>query len=93
MLSVNEYKKSMESTLINVFGCLHGVKQLTLEGFLLQFLAAGNVPERLPTMYNHLKNLTLNINFENLDQLSVALCLCGSSPNLQEINAKSNKLV
>ncbi|XP_058115020.1 F-box/FBD/LRR-repeat protein At1g13570-like [Magnolia sinica] len=43
-------------------------------------------------MYNHLKNLTLKINFENLDQLSVALCLCRSSPNLHEIYAKVHSI-
>ncbi|XP_058115021.1 F-box/FBD/LRR-repeat protein At1g13570-like [Magnolia sinica] len=92
MMSVNDYEKGKDSNLINVVGCLHGVKRLALEGFLLQFLAAGNVPERLPTMYNHLKNLTLKINFENLDQLSVVLCLCRSSPNLYEINAKVHSI-
>ncbi|XP_058115018.1 F-box/FBD/LRR-repeat protein At1g13570-like isoform X2 [Magnolia sinica] len=85
MTSSNNYKKSKESNLIKVLGWLHGVKRLSLEGFLLQFLAAGYVPKRLPTTYNCLKNLTLTINFLNLDDLLVALCLCRSSPNLHEL--------
>ncbi|XP_058115014.1 F-box/FBD/LRR-repeat protein At1g13570-like [Magnolia sinica] len=79
------YKKSKESNLIKVLGCLHGVKRLTLNGFLLQFLAAGDVAERLPTPYNCLKNMSLSINFENLDDLLVAFCLFRSSPNLHEL--------
>ncbi|XP_058115016.1 F-box/FBD/LRR-repeat protein At1g13570-like [Magnolia sinica] len=80
------FKKSKESNLIKILGCLHGVKRLNLDGFLLQFLAAGDVPERLPTTYYCLKNLLLSINFQNVDDLLVAFCLFRSSTNLHELN-------
>lgn len=51
-----------------------------------KLLAVGNVPEKLPTMLNNLRSLELSeISFTVMDELSSALCLIRSSPNLQKL--------
>jgi len=52
---------------------------------LLQYLAAGVVPVKLPTPYIGLSYLSLTINFGNMKEISAALCLLKSSPNLRKV--------
>jgi hypothetical protein len=52
---------------------------------LLQYLAAGVLPVKLPTPCIHLSNLSLRINFYDLNQILAALCLLRSSPNLRKL--------
>jgi hypothetical protein len=48
-------------------------------------LAAGVLPVKLPTPCIHLSFLSLSINFDDLNEISAALCLLRSSPNLQKL--------
>ena len=50
---------------------------------LLQFLAARVVPVKLPTPCINLTSLSIRLNFNDLTEISVVLCMLKSSPNLQ----------
>lgn len=52
---------------------------------LLQYLASGVVPLELPTPCMNLRTLYLEIDFNDLKQISVVLCLLKSSPNIQKL--------
>ena len=52
---------------------------------LLQYLAAGVLPVKLPTPCIDLSILSLTINFDNMAEISAALCLLRSSPNLRKL--------
>ncbi|KAF8376710.1 hypothetical protein HHK36_031627 [Tetracentron sinense] len=67
------------------------VSNLNLFNFsciLLLFLAMGNLPKRLPVAFDRLKSISLYIDFNDLNQNLVMLCLFQSSPSLQELNLK-----
>jgi hypothetical protein len=53
--------------------------------FFFQYLAAGVLPVELPTPCICLGDLSFCINFNNLKEISAALCLLRSSPNLQKL--------
>ncbi|KAF8407749.1 hypothetical protein HHK36_006884 [Tetracentron sinense] len=71
--------------LVQVLGPLTGLEKLATEGFFIKFLAIGNVPVRLPVTYDRLKSISLVMNFEDLNETLVMLCLLQSSPNLHEL--------
>jgi len=48
-------------------------------------LAAGVLPKKLPTPCMNLSHLSLTINFDDLKEISAALCLIRSSPDLRKI--------
>jgi hypothetical protein len=52
---------------------------------LLQYLAAGVLPVKLPTPCIDLSYLSLSINFDDLNEISATLCLLRSSPNLRKL--------
>ncbi|KAF8407760.1 hypothetical protein HHK36_006896 [Tetracentron sinense] len=54
---------------------------------LCMFLVMGNLPKRLPVSvaYDCLKSISLYINFKDLKQSLVMLCLFQRAPNLQEL--------
>ncbi|KAJ4961769.1 hypothetical protein NE237_021679 [Protea cynaroides] len=73
------------SRIIKVFGCFVGVEKLAVGGNFLKFLAVDFVPKRLPNAYNHMKSLDLEVCFNDVHMVSMALCLLRSTPNLQEL--------
>ncbi|XP_077233213.1 F-box/FBD/LRR-repeat protein At1g13570-like [Tasmannia lanceolata] len=93
----NKDKKYLEQgrscNLVKVLGCLESVERIDVAGYFQEFLAAGRVPERLPTTYHNLKNLHLDANFEDLNETLTVLCLLRSSSSLQtlKIQAYSTK--
>lgn len=83
---VNKNVKHQSSNLIKIGRSLPAVEKLYLEGYFLEFLALGNVPKRLPILFNNLKVLHLDeMDFSNLDEILCSLCLITSSPNLEEL--------
>ncbi|KAF8407746.1 hypothetical protein HHK36_006881 [Tetracentron sinense] len=79
------------SNLVRVLGCLTGLKKLEIYDFLMEFLAMGNPPKRLPITYDRLKSISLLMNFKDLNQTLVMLCLLQSSPNLEELEMSADK--
>ncbi|KAF8407921.1 hypothetical protein HHK36_007059 [Tetracentron sinense] len=73
--------------LVRVLSCIPSVERLSLSGDFLKFLAISNVPDSLPIRYNHLKVLELYVlNFNNLDEISVAVSIMRSAPQLEELS-------
>ncbi|KAF8407778.1 hypothetical protein HHK36_006914 [Tetracentron sinense] len=92
------------SNLIKVLGSLTGLEKLTIECYFIQvtqlyenfyfpFSAIGNIPVRLPGTYDRLKCLSLVINFEDLNETLVMLCLLQSSPSLHELDFVGDEAV
>ncbi|KAK3015411.1 hypothetical protein RJ639_007483 [Escallonia herrerae] len=61
------------------------IEKLTLVLDLSETLAVAGVPSRLPSDLNHLKNLHISMSFRSLYDVSCALCLIRSAPNLQKL--------
>ncbi|KAF8407763.1 hypothetical protein HHK36_006899 [Tetracentron sinense] len=84
--AVDEHVGQGETSNLNkALGCLTGLEKLGMYHHFLQILARGSIPERLPVTLDYLKSITLEMNFNDLDETSVVLCLLRSSPNLQEL--------
>ncbi|RHN60675.1 putative F-box domain, FBD domain, leucine-rich repeat domain, L domain-containing protein [Medicago truncatula] len=73
------------SSLLNFFNHRPRIVGLVMKNYFLKYLAAGVVPVKLPTPCIHLSHLLLNINFNDLKEISAALCLLRSSPNLRKL--------
>ncbi|AES58928.2 F-box/RNI/FBD-like domain protein [Medicago truncatula] len=74
------------SNLLNFFAHIHHIYKLDIRGYFFKYLAAGVVPVKLPTPCINLTYLWLSINFYDLKEISTALCVFRSSPNLKELN-------
>ncbi|CAL5396304.1 unnamed protein product [Camellia sinensis] len=73
------------SKLVTLFGSLPVIEFLQLEYDTVRDVISG-VPKRLPTSLNNLKTLKLFfVCFEEVNEISVILCLIRSSPNLEKI--------
>ncbi|GAV86673.1 LOW QUALITY PROTEIN: FBD domain-containing protein, partial [Cephalotus follicularis] len=69
-----------------VFCGLRVVECLCLNNGILKYLAEDSIPEMLPSTLDHLKRLELyDLNLGIKAQVSCALCLIRSSPNLQKL--------
>ncbi|CAL5206265.1 unnamed protein product [Lathyrus oleraceus] len=78
------------SNLLKFFDHRPHIENLSVHNYFLKYLAAGVVPVKLPTLCTDLDCLSICINFDDLKEISAALCLLRSSPNLQtlEISAR-----
>ncbi|MQL69361.1 hypothetical protein Taro_001660 [Colocasia esculenta] len=60
------------------------IENLVIGGHFLTLLSAiGHIPERLPHALSRLKNLTIDLNFEDLKECEATLCLLRSCCSLQ----------
>ncbi|XP_058724958.1 F-box/FBD/LRR-repeat protein At1g13570-like [Vicia villosa] len=73
------------SNFLKFFDHLPHIQSLMIHGYFLKNLAAGISPGKLPTPCIDLSYLSLSVNFDNLEEILAALCLLGSSPNLQKL--------
>ncbi|RHN77036.1 putative leucine-rich repeat domain, L domain-containing protein [Medicago truncatula] len=73
------------SNLLKFFDHLPRIQSLKIDDGFLKYLAAGIVPAKLPTLFVNLRSICLWINFNDLKQISVVLCLLKSSPNLRDL--------
>ncbi|KAA8537679.1 hypothetical protein F0562_027331 [Nyssa sinensis] len=73
------------SSLINFFAHLPRIQRLEVQSYFLKYFADGNVPERLPAPCIELNYLSIRMNFNDMEETLVVLCLLRSSPNLQEL--------
>ncbi|KAL2525336.1 F-box/fbd/LRR-repeat protein [Abeliophyllum distichum] len=66
--------------------CLPSLEELHLQAFALESLAKDTLPKKLPVTLKTLKILHLSdMYFEKIEEISCALCLIRSSPNLQKL--------
>ncbi|KAM5549759.1 hypothetical protein ABKV19_000927 [Rosa sericea] len=61
------------------------IRRLTIKRNFLKYLSIGALPEKLPQPCQYLKFLSLDMSFDNPDEISTVLCLLRSSPSLQEL--------
>ncbi|XP_059635116.1 F-box/FBD/LRR-repeat protein At1g13570-like [Cornus florida] len=73
------------SNLIKFFAHLPQIQRLEVQSYFLQYLADGRVPGRLRAPCIELNYLSVCINFNDKEEVLVALCLLRSSPNLLEL--------
>lgn len=71
--------------LVKFFAHLPRIQRLEIQSYFLKYLAAGNVPGKLPAPCIDLTHLSIRINFSSVEENLTALCLLRSSPNLQEL--------
>ncbi|CAL5340438.1 unnamed protein product [Camellia sinensis] len=84
IINVEGITHAETSKLVTLFGSLPVIEFLLLEYRTIRDVISG-VPKRLPTTLNNLKTLKLFICFEEVNEISVILCLIRSSPNLEKI--------
>ncbi|XP_077226137.1 F-box/FBD/LRR-repeat protein At1g13570-like isoform X2 [Tasmannia lanceolata] len=75
-------------SLTNVLSCLPNIKKLLVDMHFLKVLGSGDVPDRVPNTFDHLKELSLNIDFQDPRQMLAVFCLFSNSHNLQTLNIK-----
>jgi hypothetical protein len=73
------------SNLLEFSAHLPHVQRLEISSGFLKYLAAGVVPEKLPTPCINLRFLFIFIRFNDMKEVLAALCLLRSSPNLQKL--------
>ncbi|XP_077225007.1 F-box/FBD/LRR-repeat protein At1g13570-like [Tasmannia lanceolata] len=71
-----------------ILSCLRNVEVLRMHNQFLQDLAVGDVPEMVPNTFEHLKRLSLRIDFKNGKEISAILCLLRSSHLLKELEIR-----
>ncbi|KAI3763945.1 hypothetical protein L2E82_13943 [Cichorium intybus] len=70
---------------VDLFKCLPSIRYLGISKSYMEHLAAGGMPQRLRTSLPRLKFLDLDVCFQKQDELSSALCVINSSPNLETL--------
>ncbi|XP_042516717.1 F-box/FBD/LRR-repeat protein At1g13570-like [Macadamia integrifolia] len=83
--NLNHDEMGKTLSVVKVFGCLVAVEKLDVGGNFLKFLGVDYVPKRLPNIFYRLKRLDLKICLNDLQMVSMAICLIRSAPNLQEL--------
>ncbi|KAL5704907.1 hypothetical protein ACHQM5_023269 [Ranunculus cassubicifolius] len=78
-------RRGNTSVLESVLVGLCSLEKLELWSHSVKFLAATGVPAKLPFTLNHIEEMFLGMNVNNLNEISVALCLLRSSPRLKTL--------
>ncbi|CAK8569933.1 unnamed protein product [Lathyrus sativus] len=73
------------SNLLKIFDNRPHIQNLVIGSCFLKYFAAGDLPVKLPTPCADLSYLSLTIHLDDLKEISTALCLLRSSPNLQKL--------
>ncbi|KAF9623539.1 hypothetical protein IFM89_003329 [Coptis chinensis] len=72
--------------LIKALGNVPALERLVAESYFVKYLSVKSVPSKLALKYEHLKKLELyQVGFEDVNEISVAICLLVCSPNLEEL--------
>ncbi|KAL0322972.1 UNVERIFIED_CONTAM: F-box/FBD/LRR-repeat protein [Sesamum angustifolium] len=81
------------SNMVKILGQLSSITKLEFSGSVLQYLASGGVPQKLPNDLNHVRHLCFpEIHFNCIPEVSCAVCLIRSSPNLLTLEIEINGL-
>ncbi|XP_024631145.1 F-box/FBD/LRR-repeat protein At1g13570 isoform X2 [Medicago truncatula] len=73
------------SNLVEFFIHLPHIRSLEIQNYFLKYLALGVVPVELPTRCIDLSYISICINFNDSKEISAAVCLFRSLPNLREL--------
>ncbi|GKF44505.1 hypothetical protein Tco_0131057, partial [Tanacetum coccineum] len=75
-------------TFVELLQCVPLIEFLEIKGPYMKHLSAGGMPHKLPTSLVQLKCLSLGMCYDEEHEVSSALCLIRSSPNLVKIDLK-----
>ncbi|KAJ4813339.1 F-box/RNI-like/FBD-like domains-containing protein [Rhynchospora pubera] len=75
-----------DSNIIRAIGCLYNIESLDICGEFTEYLGKGHIPEKLPIFFSHLKETFVSIYNSNQDEISGAVCLFCSAPNLKVLH-------
>nr|GFA35172.1 hypothetical protein [Tanacetum cinerariifolium] len=73
-------------TFVELLQCVPLIEFLVIEGPYMKHLSAGGMPHKLPTSLVQLKGLSLGMCFDEEHEVSSALCLIRSFPNLEKFS-------
>ncbi|XP_071735680.1 F-box/FBD/LRR-repeat protein At1g13570-like [Rutidosis leptorrhynchoides] len=79
-----EYVEENSFKFAKLFQCVPLIHTLVSSKYYIKFLAAGGMPNKLPTSL-HLKYVYLDVCLREQDVISSALCIIRSSPNLEQL--------
>ncbi|XP_068322234.1 F-box/FBD/LRR-repeat protein At1g13570-like [Pyrus communis] len=79
------------SNLVKFFVHLPHIRRLKIKSFFLQYLAFGDLPEKLPEPLLSLNYLSLSIRFKHLKELLTALFLIRNSPSLKVLSISAEE--
>ncbi|PWA37406.1 F-box domain, FBD domain, Leucine-rich repeat domain, L domain-like protein [Artemisia annua] len=79
------FARGSKLTFVELLQCVPLIEFLEIRGPYVEYLSAGGMPHELATSLVKLKCLYLGVCFDVADELSSALCLIRSSPNLEEL--------
>ncbi|WCJ34727.1 F-box/RNI-like superfamily protein [Euphorbia peplus] len=80
------FKDRKSSNLVEIASSIPAIQDLSIHLHFLKFLANGGVHSRLPKSLDQLRNLHISdLCFEKIEEVSCALCLISSSPNLEKL--------
>ncbi|KAJ0445100.1 putative F-box domain, FBD domain, leucine-rich repeat domain superfamily [Helianthus annuus] len=87
-----ELEKGIESvpagnnfTLVDLFQCVPLLETFVITKHYMKYLCAGGMPHKLPASLVHLKNLALDVCLMEQNEISSALCIIRSSPELKNM--------
>ncbi|KAL4586525.1 hypothetical protein LXL04_011161 [Taraxacum kok-saghyz] len=80
-------------TFVELFKCLPSVQFVKISRTYTMHLAAGGMSQKLSTSLVYLKIIALDVCFYNQDDISSTLFVINSSPNLEKIKIKMNRLI
>ncbi|XP_077233346.1 uncharacterized protein LOC143875620 [Tasmannia lanceolata] len=83
LVSEDEFTPVETCSFTKLLSCLCNITKLDLGDDFLKVFASGDIPDSVPNTFDHLKELSLDINFKDPKQILTALCLLRSSLNLQ----------
>ncbi|GAU26964.1 hypothetical protein TSUD_06360 [Trifolium subterraneum] len=81
------------SNMLKFFDHQPHIESLKIGCFFLKYLAAGVLPVKLPTPCIDLSFLSLSIDFYDSKEISAALCILKSSPNLRKLEILARRFV
>nr|GEY08622.1 hypothetical protein [Tanacetum cinerariifolium] len=88
---VKDFAGGNKFTFVELFECAPLVKNLAISEFYMKHLAVGGMLQELPSSLVHVKLLFLDLHLAKQDEISSALCLMRSSPNLKQLTLVMRK--
>ncbi|KAJ4817284.1 F-box family protein [Rhynchospora pubera] len=78
-------KNGGKSNLEEALGSLVHIEKLKMKEDFVKYLAKGCLPDHLPYMFNHLKKVSIKLNFHRFKEIRVACILFHNALNLQDL--------
>ncbi|GJS03902.1 ALP1-like protein isoform X1 [Tanacetum coccineum] len=84
--NTRDFATGNKFTFVKLLQCVPLIEFLVIGGLYMKHLSAGGMPHKLPTSLDQLKCLSLAMCYDEEHEVSSALCLIRSSPNLEKFD-------